>query len=220
MTGTGTTVAGRYRLPRQIGAGAMGAVWLAEDTSLHRQVAMKSVRVPLHDDGTGDDDHGRRAMREARMVARVNHPNAVAIYDVAMHDGRPWLVMEYFRSRNLSELVRASGRLSPDHAADLGAQVAAALAGAHRVGVVHRDVKPANVLISDQGVAKVTDFGVARGVGDLTLTQTGEIWGTPAYLAPEVARGEGHTQRADVWSLGATLYFAVEDTPPYGSESA
>jgi eukaryotic-like serine/threonine-protein kinase len=217
MTRPGVTVAGRYYLIRQLGAGAMGAVWLADDTSLRRDVAIKSVRGPLLDSGTAGDEGGERAMREARMVARVHHPNAVAIYDVAMHEDRPWLVMEYFPSLNLAELVAESGPLAPRRAAEIGAQAAAALADAHRVGVVHRDVKPANLLISEEGLAKITDFGVARGAGDVTLTQTGQTWGTPAYFAPEVARGQGPTQKADVWSLGATLYFAVEGTPPYGT---
>jgi eukaryotic-like serine/threonine-protein kinase len=217
MTRPGVTIAGRYYLIRQLGAGAMGAVWLADDISLRRDVAVKSVRGPLLDSATAGGEGSERAMREARMVARVHHPNAVAIYDVAIHEERPWLVMEYFPSRNLAELVSQTGPLAPRRAAELGAQAAAALDDAHRVGVVHRDVKPANLLISDEGVAKITDFGVARGAGDVTLTGTGEMWGTPAYFAPEVARGEGPTQKADVWSLGATLYFAVEGAPPYGT---
>lgn len=218
MTTPGQTIAGRYDLRRQLGAGAMGSVWLARDTALGRDVAVKSVRGPLVEDHTGSG--GERALREARMIARVNHPNAVAIYDVAMHDGHPWLVMEYVHSQDLAALVRDRGPISPVRAAEIGAEVAAALAEVHRVGIVHRDVKPANVLIPDQGGAKITDFGIARGDGDVTLTATGTVWGTPAYFAPEVAAGATPTPKADVWSLGATLYFAVEGTPPHGTDAS
>jgi len=222
MTAPGATVAGRYRLLHHLGVGGMGSVWLARDTSLDRQVAVKSVRASLGadgTDGTGAPSLGeQRAMREARLIARVNHAHAVAIYDVVIHDGQPWLVMEYVPSRNLSELVRERGPLDPARAAEIGAQVASALIDAHRAGIVHRDVKPANVLIAEDGSAKITDFGIARGLDDVTLTATGAMWGTPAYFAPEVASGSAPTEKADVWSLGATLYFAVEGGPPYGTD--
>jgi eukaryotic-like serine/threonine-protein kinase len=222
MTGPGTTIAGRYRVLHQLGMGGMGSVWLARDTSLDRQVAVKSVRASLGTDGTdgtgGPSLGEQRAMREARLIARVNHSHAVAIYDVVTHEHQPWLVMEYVPSRNLSELVRERGPLDPARAAEIGAQVASALVDAHRAGIVHRDVKPPNVLISEDGSAKITDFGIARGLDDVTLTATGAMWGTPAYFAPEVASGSAPTEKADVWSLGATLYFAVEGAPPYGTD--
>jgi eukaryotic-like serine/threonine-protein kinase len=227
MTGPGTTIAGRYRVLHQLGMGGMGSVWLARDTSLDRHVAVKSVRASLGTDGTGGTGGSgdarpsigeQRAMREARLIARVNHSHAVAIYDVVTHEQQPWLVMEYVPSRNLSELVRERGALDPARAAEIGAQVASALADAHRAGIVHRDVKPANVLIAEDGSAKITDFGIARGLDDVTLTATGAMWGTPAYFAPEVAGGASPTEKADVWSLGATLYFAVEGAPPYGTD--
>ena len=221
MTGPGTTIAGRYRVLHQLGMGGMGSVWLARDTSLDREVAVKSVRASLgadDTDGTGPSLGEQRAMREARLIARVNHAHAVAIYDVVTHERQPWLVMEYVRSRNLAELVRERGELDPQRAAEIGAQVASALVDAHRAGIVHRDVKPANVLIAEDGAAKITDFGIARGLDDVTLTATGAMWGTPAYFAPEVASGSAPTEKADVWSLGATLYFAVEGAPPYGTD--
>jgi hypothetical protein len=217
VTTPGTTLAGRYRLVRRLGAGGMGSVWLATDTSLGRDVAVKSVLVGA--DSGGDRGGEPRAMREARMVARVNHPNVVAVYDVVWHEDQPWLVMEYVPSRNLSEVVRSDGPLEPHRAAALGVQVASALADAHRAGIVHRDVKPGNVLISEAADAKITDFGIARGHDDATLTASGTLWGTPAYFAPEVARGATPTEKADVWSLGATLYFAVEGSQPYGSDA-
>jgi eukaryotic-like serine/threonine-protein kinase len=222
MTGPGSTIAGRYRLLHQLGMGGMGSVWLARDKSLDRQVAVKSVRASLGTDGTDGTDGPslgeQRAMREARLIARVNHAHAVAIYDVVTHERQPWLVMEYVPSRNLAEVVREHGPLDPERAAEVGAQVASAMVDAHRAGIVHRDVKPANVLIAEDGSAKITDFGIARGLDDVTLTATGAMWGTPAYFAPEVASGSAPTEKADVWSLGATLYFAVEGAPPYGTD--
>jgi len=226
MTEPGTTIAGRYRVLHQLGMGGMGSVWLARDTSLDRLVAVKSVRASLGSDGTDGSGFGgsgpslgeQRAMREARLIARVNHSHAVAIYDVVTHQHQPWLVMEYVPSQNLSELVRGRGPLAPDRAAEIGAQVGSALVDAHRAGIVHRDVKPANVLIAEDGAAKITDFGIARGLDEVTLTVTGAMWGTPAYFAPEVASGSAPTAKADVWSLGATLYFAVEGAPPYGTD--
>jgi eukaryotic-like serine/threonine-protein kinase len=219
MTSSATTIADRYQLVRRLGEGAMGAVWLALDTALRREVAIKSVHGPLVDQDSHSTAGAQRALREARLIARVNHPNAVSIFDVVLHEGRPWLVMEYLPSLNLAEVVRRDGPLSPARVADLGAQVAAALTEAHRVGVVHRDVKPANILLADKGGAKITDFGIARGDGEVTLTATGQMWGTPAYFAPELAQGHPPSPKADVWALGATLYFAVEGTPPYGTDS-
>jgi serine/threonine protein kinase len=210
-------LAGRYTLVRRIGAGAMGTVWLAHDETLHREVAVKQITdLPRSD---RDAEVARlRAMREGRLVARLNHPNVVGIYDVVMQDEHPWLVMEYVRSRTLTEAVRADGPLAPGQAAAVGAQLADALAEAHRVGVVHRDVKPGNVLLTDTGRAKITDFGIARAGGGDTLTEAGLLAGTPAYFAPELARGATATPGSDVWSLGATLYYAVEGQPPFGTD--
>jgi serine/threonine protein kinase len=156
-------------------------------------------------------------MREARINARLQHPYAVSVFDVVEHEGKPCIVMELVPSVPLTEVVRELGALTPAEAARVGSQVAAALAAAHALGVVHRDVKPGNVLIGDDGAARICDFGIARAFGDTTLTMTGMITGTPAYLAPETARGEESTSASDVYSLGATLYTAVEGEPPFGA---
>ena len=203
-------IAGRYRVDRAVGAGGMGTVWLCRDEMLQRLVAVKQVGVVA---GESADDT-RRAMREARTAAALNHRNAVSIYDVVEHDGAPWLVMEYFPSHTLSELL-ADGPLPVRRVAAIGAQVAAALAGAHEAGIVHRDVKPGNILVGYDDVAKISDFGIARLTHDDQLTQTGLVIGTPAYFAPEVARGGTPGPASDAWALGASLYAAVEGHPPH-----
>ncbi|MER5268243.1 serine/threonine-protein kinase [Actinosynnema sp. NPDC002837] len=215
-TGTGTgTVGGRYALVERVGSGAMGVVWRARDELLDREVAVKQLRWP---DLTADElEVARaRAMREARNAARLQHPDAISVFDVVVEDDRPWLVMEYLPSRSLAGLLAERGRLSPDEAARIGGRVATALAAAHAAGIVHRDVKPSNVLIGHDGTVKLTDFGISRAAGDGTLTDSGMITGTPAYLAPEVARGEQPDQASDVFSLGATLYAATEGQSPHG----
>ncbi|WP_007025014.1 serine/threonine-protein kinase, partial [Saccharomonospora iraqiensis] len=217
MSEVGDLLAGRYRLRRHLGSGAMGSVWLADDERLQRQVAVKE----LHDPGTGGnqaaaDEARQRAMREGRIAARLHHPNAVAVHDVAEHAGAPLLVMEYFPATGLSDTLAAHGPLSPSTAAHLGSQVADALAAAHAAGIVHRDIKPANVLLAPDGTAKLVDFGIAHARGDLTVTQTGLVAGTPAYLAPEVARGQDPSPASDVFSLGSLLYAAVQGMPPFG----
>ncbi|MCC8250788.1 serine/threonine protein kinase [Saccharothrix luteola] len=215
-TGTGTgTVGGRYALVERVGSGAMGVVWRARDELLDREVAVKQLRWP---DLTADElEVARaRAMREARNAARLQHPDAISVFDVVVEDGRPWLVMEYLPSRSLAGLLAERGRVSPDEAARIGGRVATALAAAHAAGIVHRDVKPSNVLIGHDGAVKLTDFGISRAAGDGTLTDSGMITGTPAYLAPEVARGEQPDQASDVFSLGATLYAATEGQSPHG----
>jgi serine/threonine protein kinase len=158
-------------------------------------------------------------MREARSAAALNHPNAVAIYDVVNHDERPWLVMEYVAGQTLADEIARDGRLLPRRVADIGAQLAAALAVAHERHIVHRDIKPANVLIDQAGRPKISDFGIARRHGDDQLTQTGFVTGTPGYLSPELARGGDPDWASDVWALGATLYAAVEGQPPYEPRS-
>jgi ABC-type branched-subunit amino acid transport system substrate-binding protein/tRNA A-37 threonylcarbamoyl transferase component Bud32 len=211
----GERVAGRYRLEEIVGRGGMGVVWRATDTLLERVVAVKRVRLDELDDGRAQVTL-LRVMREARVAARLHHPGVVTIFDVVEHDGGPWLVLEYVPSRSLAEIVDADGVLAPEAAARVGAVVADALDAAHAVGIAHRDVKPANVLVGDGGAVKLTDFGISRVTGDLTLTSTGLIVGTPAYLAPEVAAGGDATSASDVFGLGATLYAAVEGEPPCG----
>ena len=222
MSRPGHLVAGRYRLLERIGGGGMGAVWLASDELLGRQVAVKQVLPPPTADETAVAQQRQRALREGRIAARLSHPHAVAVYDVALEDGAPWLVMEYLPSRSLAEVLHEDGVLPVDQVAQVGAQVADALAATHAAGIVHRDVKPANVLIGRgprvEGLVKITDFGISHASGDVTLTQTGQITGTPAFLAPEVARGGEVTPESDVFSLGATLYTCLEGHPPFGMD--
>ncbi|CAL9418104.1 Serine_threonine-protein kinase PknD [Actinosynnema sp. ALI-1.44] len=201
-------VAGRYRLVERLGAGAMGVVWRAFDERLHREVAVKLLVVPP---GADAGEAVARAAREARIAARLHHPNAVTVHDVVTDGGVPALVMEHVAGRSLSGVV-----LPVADAARVGAQVASALSAAHAAGVVHRDVKPGNVLLTGDGTAKITDFGIARAFGDVTVTRTGVLAGTPAFLAPEVARGGSPGPASDVFALGATLYALVEGRPPFG----
>jgi len=217
MSTTDDVLVGRYRLLQQIGAGGMGVVWRAYDERLGRDVAVKRL---LPGPGLSDEDAqvaSHRAMREARITARLHHPHAVPVFDVVEDRGRPCLVMQYFPSTSLAELV-ADGRALPvSQVAGIGGQVASALAAAHDVGIVHRDVKPANVLVSPEGEAKITDFGISHALGDVSLTTSGLVTGTPAYLAPEVARGEPATPASDVFSLGSTLYTVLEGRTPFGA---
>ncbi|MGR6967154.1 protein kinase domain-containing protein [Geodermatophilus sp. URMC 61] len=222
MSGPGHLVAGRYRLLERIGGGGMGAIWLASDERLGRRVAVKQVLPPPTADETVIAQQRQRALREGRIAARLSHPHAVAVYDVALEDGAPWLVMEYLPSRSLAEVLHEDGVLPVDQVAQIGAQVADALAATHAAGIVHRDVKPANVLIGRgprvEGLVKITDFGISHARDDVTLTQTGQITGTPAFLAPEVARGGEVVPESDVFSLGATLYTCLEGQPPFGMD--
>ncbi|RAS68814.1 serine/threonine protein kinase [Lentzea atacamensis] len=205
--GVTTTIGGRYTLLERVGSGAMGVVWRARDELLAREVAVKQLI-------TGDH---QRAMREARNAARLHHAHAIAVFDVVGDEHEePWIVMEYLPSRSLSALIAEQGPLKPAQAASIGAKVASALAAAHAAGIVHRDIKPGNVLIGDDGTVKITDFGISKASGDGTLTETGMISGTPAYLAPEVARGEQPDEASDVFSLGATIYAAVEGESVFG----
>ena len=182
-------IAGRYTLDREIGRGGMGAVWLARDEVLGRDVAIKRIgMVP----GGGSPDL-ERAEREGRLAARLNHPHVVAVFDLVHEGDERWLVMEYVPGVTLGELVRRDGALTPDQAAPLLRQAADALAAAHSAGIVHRDVKPSNILVTGDGQVKLSDFGIARAEADASLTQTGLVTGSPAYLAPEVASGQlGH----------------------------
>jgi serine/threonine protein kinase len=216
----GAVVASRYRLLEQVGSGAMGVVWKAKDERLGRVVAVKRllVRYALSEGLT--EDTRRRAMREARIAARLQHRNAIAMFDVVEHEGDPCLIMEFLPSRSLSAVLAERGTLPPEEVAEIGAQAAAALAAAHAVGIAHRDVKPGNILLADNGTVKITDFGISRALDDGTVTtQTGMLAGTPAYLAPEIARGGDPTRASDVFSLGSTLYHALEGRPPFGTNS-
>ncbi|NUS45897.1 MAG: serine/threonine protein kinase, partial [Mycobacteriaceae bacterium] len=210
-------IAGHYRLVEHIGSGASGVVWRAIDERLERSVAVKQI---LTQQGLPDTERGtirQRAMREARNAARFQHPNAIVVFDITEHEGDPCLVMEYLPSHSLSGLLAMQGTLPVAQVARIGEQAASALVAAHRAGIVHRDIKPGNILIDNGGTAKITDFGISRATGDMTLTQTGLICGTPAYLAPELARGADPTPASDVFALGATLYHALEGQPPYGT---
>jgi eukaryotic-like serine/threonine-protein kinase len=211
-------VAGRYRLEERIGSGAMGVVWRGTDERLGRVVAVKQVFLNQGLDEAEADEVRQRTLREGRIAARLQHPHAISVFDASIEGDEPWLVMEYLPSRSLSAMLAEQGPLDPRLVARIGRQVADALDAAHQAGIVHRDVKPGNVLIGSDGTVKITDFGISRATGDLTLTRTGMLAGTPAYLAPEVARGEDSTFASDVFSLGATLYASVEGIPPFGSD--
>jgi len=211
----GQLIAGHYRLLERIGSGSMGVVWRARDERLERVVAVKQLLTQAGLSDEEKEDARRRALREARIAARLHHPNAIVVFDVAEHDGDPCLVMEYLPSQSLAASLAERGSMDAAGVAAIGSQIASALAAAHASGIVHRDIKPANILISEEGVAKITDFGIARAQGDITVTQTGMFAGTPAYLAPEVARGSEPTSASDVFSFGATLYDAVEGGPPF-----
>ncbi len=211
-------IAGRYRLVRLVGSGGMGEVWEAWDERLERRVALKQLR---HQSGLSRSDAelaNLRAMREARITARLHHPHAVPVFDVVEHEGQACLIMQFIPSMTLSAVLAEGGPLEPDEAAQVGAQIAGALAAAHALGIVHRDVKPGNILIAEDGTALISDFGISRALGDATLTTSGMVHGTPAFLAPEVARGEASDFASDVFSLGATLYAALEGTPPFGND--
>lgn len=212
----GQLIAGHYRVLDQVGVGGMGVVWRARDERLERLVAVKQLLLQPNLSPRETDEARARALREARIAARLHHPNAIVIYDVAEHEDAPCLVMEYLPSRSLAAVLSESGCLQVPEVASIGRQIASALAAAHAAQIVHRDVKPGNILITDDGTAKITDFGVSRAAGDVTVTQTGIMAGTPAYLAPEVARGQIPTPASDVFSLGATLYAAVEGRGPFG----
>lgn len=206
-------IAGRYSLVRELGRGGMGSVWLARDEVLGRTVALK--RIGLLPGAASPDLE--RAEREARLAARLNHPHVVAVFNLLVDPETQvhWLVMEHVDGTDLARLVRDEGPLSPDAAAPLLGQVADALVAAHQAGIVHRDVKPSNILVDRLRRAMLTDFGIARTAADPVLTQTGLLTGSPAYLAPEVAAGERGDQSADVWSLGATIFHVLAGGAPY-----
>ena len=212
-------IGNRYRLEERVGAGAMGAVWRGTDELLNRTVAVKELIAATTISGHGSDaaeESRQRLLREGRIGARLQHAHVISMFDVVVHDDRPWLVMEYLPSRSLAVVLGEKGPMTPKDAAEIGRQVADGLSAAHAAGVVHRDIKPGNILLAEDGTAKISDFGVSRAVDDVQLTRTGMIAGTPAFLAPEVARGQEPTAASDVFALGATLYAAVEGEPPFG----
>ncbi|HEY5837317.1 serine/threonine-protein kinase [Streptomyces sp.] len=214
-------VAGRYRIDGQLGRGGMGTVWRATDELLRRPVAVKELHLP--DAGLNEVESGdqrERALREARGVARIRHPHVVVVHDVVEQDGRPWIVMELVDGRSLAEILRADGPLQPCEAARIGAAVAGALRAAHDLGIQHRDVKPANVLIErDTGRVVLTDFGIARVPGSATISETGSFVGSPEYTAPERMSGLPAGPESDLWSLGALLCAAVEGQSPFHRDS-
>ncbi|MBP2702330.1 serine/threonine protein kinase [Microbispora sp. RL4-1S] len=214
----GRRVAGRYHLIEPIGRGGMGVVWRAHDDLLDRPVAVKEV---LHLPASEDDRaiFIRRTMREARAAGRVSHPNVIVVHDVIEEDGHPWIVMQLVQARSLGEILRDHGPLVPDRVASIGLQVLDALCTAHAAGVLHRDVKPENVLIGPDNRVVLTDFGIATMPEESTSTMTGSITGTPAFLPPERLNGRPATPESDLWSLGATLYAAVEGRPPFERSS-
>ncbi|MFI9204573.1 serine/threonine-protein kinase [Streptomyces sp. NPDC053048] len=219
-SGAGRVLANRYRLQQQLGHGGMGVVWQARDEVLGREVAVKEVLAPA---GLTDRDVRQlyaRLEREGRAAARVAHRNVVTVHDVFVgDDGRPWIVMELVRGMSLADLLDAEGPLDPARAAHIGAEVLAALRGAHAVGVLHRDVKPGNVLIGNDGRVVLSDFGIAMIEGSSALTATGQLVGSPEYLAPERALGHPPGPQSDLWSLGVTLYAAVEGHSPFRQDT-
>ena len=208
-------IAGRYELVRPLGHGAMATVDLAQDVELDRPVALKRLAENL----ARDDDLRRRFVREARLAARLAHPNVVRVFDVGEDEGRPFIAMEYVEGETLAALVARRGSLPPAEAATLGVQMCAALAAAHAAGLVHRDVKPQNLLLSSDGVLKLGDFGIAVGHDGTRLTLEGTVLGTAGYLAPEQARGEEVTAAADLYAVGAVLYELLTGEPPRGGST-
>ncbi|TDB81722.1 serine/threonine protein kinase [Actinomadura sp. KC216] len=211
----GRVLAGRYRLESVVGRGGMGTVWRARDETLDREVAVKEVVLPAGLDDAERENRHRRTLREARASARLNHPGVVTVHDVVEEDGRPWIVMELVPARSLQEIVEEDGPLPPARAAAIGRQIAGALRAAHAIGILHRDVKPANVLVADGDRAVLTDFGIAQVAGDATLTGTGLLIGSPSYMSPERVNGDPAIPASDLWALGATLYAATEGRAPH-----
>jgi serine/threonine protein kinase len=205
----------RYTVEKTLGKGGMATVELAEDTQLGRKVAVKRLFASL----AGDEVFQERFFREARMAAALSHPNLVAVYDVGEDEGLPYIVMEYVEGETIAELMKRTGPVPPERAVDLLLQVCAGLEAAHAAGLVHRDIKPQNLLVRSDGVVKVADFGIARTVQATQLTQVGTVLGTAAYLAPEQAAGEQVTAAADIYSLGAVAYELLTGRTPYKFEA-
>ncbi len=211
----GTVVGGRYRLRTAIGTGGMGTVWQASDTVLHRDVAVKEVVLPPAMAGADRNAMYQRTLREARAAAALSHPSVVQVYDVVTENDRPWIIMELLQARSLAEMIIADGPLAPRAVAKIGVALLGALEVAHSAGVLHRDVKPANVLICTDGRCVLTDFGVARMPAESNLTTPGMVLGSPHFISPERAVGGAFGPPSDLFSLGVTLYTAVEGRPPF-----
>jgi eukaryotic-like serine/threonine-protein kinase len=216
----GRCLAGRYRITDMIGSGGAGNVWAAVDEVLGRRVAVKDVGAPSWLSVEGWQALRERTLREARAAAVIGHPNVVTVYDVVEEDSRPWIVMQLVEARTLAQIVQEDGPCPPHQVAEIGLQVLAALEAAHHHGILHRDVKPSNVLVCEDGRAVLTDFGIATVDGDAALTASGVLVGAPAYIAPERIKGDAIGPPSDLWSLGATLYTAVEGRPPYRREDS
>ncbi|MFD9034056.1 serine/threonine-protein kinase [Streptomyces sp. NPDC059567] len=219
-TAEGRLLSGRYRLGAVLGRGGMGTVWRAVDETLGRTVAVKELRFP----NSIDEEEKRRlitrTLREAKAIARIRNNGAVTVYDVVDEDDRPWIVMELIEGKSLADAVREDGTLTPHRAAEVGLAILDVLRSAHREGILHRDVKPSNVLIAEDGRVVLTDFGIAQVEGDPSITSTGMLVGAPSYISPERARGHKPGPAADMWSLGGLLYASVEGSPPYDKGSA
>ncbi|MEU1339236.1 protein kinase [Streptomyces sp. NPDC005827] len=214
-------LAGRYRLGGVLGRGGMGTVWRAQDETLGRTVAVKELRFPSNIDEEEKRRLITRTLREAKAIARIRNNSAVTVFDVVEEDDRPWIVMELVEGKSLAEVIREDGLLKPKRAAEVGLAILDVLRSAHREGILHRDVKPSNVLISEgDGRVVLTDFGIAQVEGDPSITSTGMLVGAPSYISPERARGHKPGPAADLWSLGGLLYAAVEGAPPYDKGSA
>ncbi|WP_329161472.1 protein kinase [Streptomyces sp. NBC_01717] len=214
-TGAGLVLAGRYRLGEVLGRGGMGKVWRAHDEVLHRTVAVKELTAGLYVAEADRVVLHARTQKEARAAARITHPGVVTVHDVVEYDNRPWIVMQYVDGPSLADAAKESGEIAPREAARIGLHVLSALRAAHSAGVLHRDVKPGNVLLARDGQVLLTDFGIAAIEGDSTITRTGELVGSIDYLAPERVRGGDPGPASDLWSLGATLYTAVEGCSPF-----
>ncbi|MGC5013169.1 protein kinase domain-containing protein [Streptosporangium sp. DT93] len=212
-------LAGRYRLLNPLGEGGAGTVWLAADETLGRDVAVKEVRIPPGLDAAGRQEVCAAALREANLAARLKHPSIVTVHDVVIEQERPWLVMELLSGASLEQTVRDRKPLPVHQVARVGVGILSALGAAHAAGVVHRDVKPGNVFLTRTGKAVLTDFGIAVVDGEITSGRTDHLVGSPNYIAPERLRGERGGPASDLWSLGATLYFAVEGVPPHPAET-
>jgi tRNA A-37 threonylcarbamoyl transferase component Bud32 len=220
VTDSGRVVAGRYELLDPVGHGAMGTVWRARDLQLDREVAVKEVRLPGPMTPRDRSVLRERSLREARVAARLTHPSVVTVHDAIEAEGSPWIIMELVPSRSLAQVLAEDGPLSPARAAAMGMTLLEALDSAHAAGVVHRDVKPGNILVTPEGRAVLTDFGIATLHGDPGLTQAGMVMGTPGFCAPERIRGEPASPASDLWSLGATLYAAVQGRGPFEGQGS
>lgn len=219
-TGAGQVLAGRYLLGEPIGSGGMGKVWRAHDELLHRTVAVKELTAGRYASEADRAVLHQRTQKEARAAARITHPGVVTVHDVFEHDDRPWIVMQYVDGPSLADAVKETGRIDGGEGARIGLQVLGALRAAHAAGVLHRDVKPGNILLARDGGVLLTDFGIAAIEGDSTITRTGELVGSIDYLAPERVRGSDPGPPADLWSLGASLYMAVQGISPFRRNSA